>query len=499
VSSMGQTNPMAAVAGVGTIARPQAVVRPHYFRLLTILFLLSLPLVNPWVRGDGVGYYAYVRSLLIDHDLHFDDEWLAANSSFLQGRTDSNGHLLPTQYSPTGYVKNHFSIGPSILWVPFLLGTHGAVLLLDRLGAHIPADGYSPPYLITMAAATALYGFLGLLLSFSLARYYFDERWALLATLGIWCGSSLLVYMYFNPSWSHAHSAFAVALFLWYWHRTRVQRTLPQWLLLGLCAGLMADVYYPNAILLLVPGTEAIVQYREILLEQAGRLASLFRLLRAHALFMFVTCLGVLPTFIVHRIIYGNAFESDYPPLRNWFWTSPVLLRVLFSADHGMLSWTPILIPAILGLIPFLFRDRIFGTGLLLSFLAYYYFIASYPDWDGISSFGNRFFVSLTPVFVLGLAAFLDFVARRWAYFGNHVAVAACVTGLLILWNGSFVLQWGTNMIPTRGPISWGAMVHNQYEAVPERVGGELRRYFWGRKAMMQHIEERDLNKLKSK
>ena len=50
-----------------------------YEKILALIFLCSLPLVNPWVRGDGVGYYAYVRSLLIDHDLHFDDEWLAAN------------------------------------------------------------------------------------------------------------------------------------------------------------------------------------------------------------------------------------------------------------------------------------------------------------------------------------------------------------------------------------------------------------------------------------
>jgi len=480
------------------IAQTRAAARRRYPRLLTILFLLSLPLVNPWVRGDGVGYYAYVRSLLIDHDLHFDDEWQAANSSFRQGRMDANGHLLANQYSPTGYVKNHFSIGPAILWAPFLVVTHGVVLAADRLGARIPPDGYSPPYLITMAAATALYGFIGLMLAFDLARHYFEDRWAFLATIGMWCGSSLLVYMYFNPSWSHAHSAFAVSLFLWYWHRTRARRSLPQWILLGLSAGLMIDVYYPNAILLLVPATEAVVDYRRIFQQKMERFAGLLPLLRVHAAFVFVTCLGALPTFVVHHIIYGHAFESDYPPLRSWFWTSPVLWRVLFSADHGMLSWTPILIPAVLGLFLFCLRDRVFGIGLLLSFLAFYYFIASYPDWDGISSFGNRFFISLTPLFVLGLAAFLDFLARQWAYFGKHFAVAATAIGFLILWNGGFVFQWGTNMVPARGPISWSRMMHNQCVAVPERVGGELRTYFLGRKAMMQHIEERDLNQLKS-
>jgi hypothetical protein len=59
---------------------------------------------------------------------------------------------------------------------------------------------------------TAFYGFLGLLLSYSLARKYVAAHWAFLATLGIWGASSVPVYMYFNPAWSHAQSAFAVAL-----------------------------------------------------------------------------------------------------------------------------------------------------------------------------------------------------------------------------------------------------------------------------------------------
>jgi len=84
---------------------------------------------------------------------------------------------------------------------------------------------------------------------------------AFLATVAIWWASSLPVYMYFNPSWSHAHSAFAVALFLWYWHGTRQQRGTRQWCILGAIAGLMLDVYYPNAMVLAVLVVEAVPQY----------------------------------------------------------------------------------------------------------------------------------------------------------------------------------------------------------------------------------------------
>ena len=42
--------------------------------LLCLIFVLSLPLLNPWVRGDGVGYRAFVRALLIQQKPDFDVE-----------------------------------------------------------------------------------------------------------------------------------------------------------------------------------------------------------------------------------------------------------------------------------------------------------------------------------------------------------------------------------------------------------------------------------------
>src|ERR1700694_3014068 len=215
-------------------------------RRLLFLFLLSLALLNPWVRGDGVGYYAFSPAPLIDHSFNFERDYIAANTSFREARLDEHGQPKQMFRTRTGHLENHFTVGPALLWAPFLIAAHAGVLLARSIGSAIPADGFSTPYRIARALATALYGFLGLLISFRLARKYVDETWALLATPAIWWASSLPVYMYFNPSWSHAHSAFVVALFLWYWHETRDSRTLTQWILLGALAGLMLDVYYAN-------------------------------------------------------------------------------------------------------------------------------------------------------------------------------------------------------------------------------------------------------------
>jgi hypothetical protein len=374
-----------------------------------------------------------------------------------------------------------------------MLAVHGVVLLADRFGAHVAANGYSRPYLAAMAATTACYGFLSLFLSFQIARKYFEDRWTLLATVGIWMASSLPIYMYFNPSWSHALSAFTVALFLWYWDRTRLQRTTGQWAVLGLLTGLMGNVYYPNVILLAFPAVEVIYLLRIKQRKESAMAVSLQQLALGAGVSFAVFLASLLPTFITRQIIYGNPFETGYPGILTWNWTSPVLLKILFSSDHGIFSWTPILLLAVVGL-PFLIkRDFLLGAGSLVAFVAFYYFIASYPDWDGISSFGNRFFVSLTPIFVLGLAALLSSFSSWAGQAKRAAAVAYGAVALLVVWNAGLIFQWGTHMVPARGEISWKAMVHNQVAEVPLRLTHSLDNYFTNRGEMMKHIEQQDI------
>jgi len=468
--------------------------RPEYW--LGIFFLFSLLLVNPWVRGDGVGYYAYLRAPIIEHSLNFENDYRYANASFRGARLDENGNLKAELRTPTGHLENHFTLGPAILWSPFFLLAHGGVLLARALGSSVSADGFSTPYRLAMALATAIYGFLGLLLSFRIARQYVDPWCAFFATIAIWWASSLPVYMYFNPSWSHALSAFIVAFFLWCWHETRAQRSTLQWLLLGACTGLMLDVYYPNAMVLVVLLIEAVVQYRAAFRGVSGAPRPT-RLLANHLLFVLVALLCFLPTFIAHRIIYGDALESGYIPLRDWLWRAPALLAVLFSPNHGLLSWTPILLLSIIGLAIFWRRVPAAGGYFAAAALAFYLFIACYPDWAGISSYGNRFFVSLTMLFVLGLAIFLDSLLRLFSSRRVSLLVAGALLAALVLWNAGLMFQWGSHLVPARGPISFSEMIHNQFFVVPRQLTGKLETYLFRRRKLMQQIEDSDIQQMK--
>src|SRR6266446_5318695 len=229
---------------------------------------------------------------------------------------------------------------------------------------------------------------------------------------------------------------------------------------------------------------------------KVGRSSRLDDLLIRHLLFLTVFLLCMLPTLLTRYVIYGSPFESGYIPLRDWLWRSPAFLAVLFSSNHGLLSWTPILLFAIAGLILFRWREPRAGAPFLAAMLAFYLFIACYPDWAGISSFGNRFFVSLTALFILGLAVFLDRAAQLFRSSRAALAAASAFLALFVFWNIGLMFQWGSHLIPARGPVPFSEVIHNQFFVVPRQLAADLHTYLFKRKALMQQIEDRDLRQL---
>jgi hypothetical protein len=339
---------------------------------------------------------------------------------------------------------------------------------------------------------------------YRVACRFVAERWALLETLAIWWGSSLPVYMYFNPSWSHAHSAFTVALFFWYWLKTRDHRSTAQWVVLGLIAGLMLNVYYPNVLVVLLLLPEAIAAYRSALWPPTAEADSEIQtptaslLLVRHFFFGITVVAALLPTFLSKYVVYGGLFKTGYIPISSWNWLSPYFFSLLFSSDHGLFSWTPLLLLAVAGIFLFWRKFSTVGLPIVCVLVAFYYFMAAYPDWAGISSYGNRFFISLTVFFVLGMATLLEAVAAR---FRSARAATLCLAGVLsifTLWNLGLIFQWGAHLIPARGPVSWQRVADNQVNAVPRQITTMLRSYLLRRNEALHEIEQRDIEQLKN-
>ncbi len=433
--------------------------------VLIALFLVTLPFVQLQVREDGIAYYGVARSLVIDHNLQFKGDWTSRNAPTIMGK-DQFGRPIALHTSKTGHLPVHSAIGASLLWMPFIALTHGVVLALDHLGAHIPANGFSEPYIVTLVAATCLFALAGLLISFRLARRYVDERWALIATIALWLASSLPAYIYVDPAWSHAHSVFVVALFLWYWMRTREDRSALQWLVLGLITGLMAEVYFPNAVV-------AIVVLVEFAAERAGAAReskNLGTAIRNYALYVLAILIAMSPTFTIRAVLFGSPLAAGAYGNEAWNWTSPHIWQILFSPSQGLLTTTPIVIPAIIGLFLIPRRDPILGRGLIAAFVAFCALIAVYPFWNLGPAFGNRYFISLTPAFILGLSILLAECARAWGDAGAFAKRAWTVAALLIVWNLGLIFQWSAGLMPEVGRVYWDELLYNQFRIVPGKA-----------------------------
>jgi hypothetical protein len=438
---------------------------------LWLAMAISLAFVNPYVRGDGNGYYAWLVSPVIDRDLDFANQYRHADPLFRGMMFDPSGRPRPEQITSTGRVANQWSVGPALLWSPWFLAAHGAVKIARLWSPGLAADGYSWPYRYACAIGTAVYGFLALVFARRIAVAVGRPDAATAATFLVWAASPLPVYQFFLPFHVHALAAFTVAWFIWIWLKPR------GWLYFGAVAGLMTEVYQLNAVLLILAFYA---------LAQLARREGIGRAVVAAMTFAAAFVIVWVPQLVGKAIVYGTPLTTGYHD--QFFWLSPRLWQTAFSAEHGLFSWTPVAAIAAVGLGLLIRRRRDFwplGAACVLFFVC----VASYQNWHGQSAFGNRFFISLFAVAVAGTA---ELWARVRHAGGMARRLAIITAGALALWNAGLACQWGTDIIPHKGPVDFGVVARNQATIVPAKAIGFLKEYFTSRARAARAIEQRD-------
>jgi glycosyltransferase involved in cell wall biosynthesis len=124
-------------------------------------------------------------------------------------------------------------------------------------------------------------------------------------------------------------------------------------------------------------------------------------------------------------------------------------------------------------------------------------FMEEQADGHGMASFGNRFFISLTPLFIFGLALLLQRFAGFFRLANRAFATTSVLLLLFVLWNLGFIFQWGAHLISPRGPVSFSQVAYNQLFVVPRQISADLQRYLFKRRPLMQQIEQKDVEQLK--
>jgi hypothetical protein len=178
--------------------------------------------------------------------------------------------------------------------------------------------------------------------------------------------------------------------------------------------------------------------------------------------------LAFTPQLMAYYLITGR-FGPSRVVSSKFNLASPNALNVLFSPEHGLFVWHPIVLVAIGGMLVFWRRDRLLSTSLLIAFALQVYIAGSFLTWQSASSFGQRRFINSTVIVVLGLAAViawaLDHGVPKWL-----VGVAAAG---FVAWNAGLLMQYALWCSPQRQGLDWNVVLKGQLELplkVPQLV-----------------------------
>jgi hypothetical protein len=448
-------------------------------RLLWVVFLLTLPLVTPRLRGaDEIEYFAHLRSLVFDGDLDFENEYRHFYERDPQGLAAFKSTFLDRREQATGRPINFAPIGTAMLWSPFYLAAHGGVRAARALGSGLAADGYSTPYVAAVCLASAVYAFAGLLLTHRVLRRWagVSEAAATLSVLALWLGSPLLYYVTLAPGFAHACSLFATALVVLLFLRARDgaqdRPRLAEWALVGAAVGLAALVREQDGLLIVIPGTWLLLQLR-----RSPSLA-----LRRGAATALAAALVFTPQLLAYHALNGR-FGPSRLVGRKMRYHSPHLLEVLFDPAHGLFFWAPLLALAAAGLVLALRRrspPREVTALLALGLAAQAWINGSIESWSQAGAFGSRRFVGITIVFAWGLALLVEAVLPRVGR-----TAAAGVLALFAWWNVSLMVQFGLRLMD-RQRLEWPRVAVNQFTEVPPRLARVARLFFTDRERLVR-------------
>ena len=345
------------------------------------------------VIGDATHHFVQLRSIVFDRDVHFQNDYTRL---YRLSGDERDVEWVTRDFTDQGYVRNYMPVGPAILWAPLYLVVVGFQSLLALVGAAPFPDGFERLAQLAPGVTGVLAAMLAAWISWRLAARYVNPTGALLATLGVWIGTHALYYSLVSPAYSHAASMLTSALFFSTWLGQRSEISLGRAVLWGGLAGLCALMRWQDALFVFVPMFE-VARWNRPLPQR------LFA-----ALAVFVGWVAVFsPQMVVWKVIYGSQIALPQGPAFMQ-WTTPHLVAVLFSDNHGLLSWAPLLVLALIGLVRFARQTPGIVVPVAFVLASSWYVNSAVADWWAGEAFGARRFLSLFPLFVLGLGVWLS-------------------------------------------------------------------------------------------
>jgi hypothetical protein len=364
---------------------------------------------------DCHGYYAWLRSPLIDGDWDFANEY-----RFYESRCP--GNELHYGKTPTGRTANQWSVGPALVWSATVVPVHFA---LNAAGVEsTESQGYAPPYQLAVGLVTLALSLATLLFAYRIARVFAPPVAAAVAAAVVVLGTSIVGYGTVEVGMAHGPATAALAAYVWVWLRTFGSARFGRWFVLGVLLGIACLMRWQLATFAILPALEAAWLVREnwrlmrpVVLSVCGALGAL---------------VGFIPQMVAWWVVYGRPLVNPHPTKAEWF--APSFWQVLGSPDRSLFYWTPAALVGVLGLLAASRPGReesLRARFLLIAVAIQVYLMAAIID-RGVClgySLGFRFLTETAVVLVAGLAVVFRRAAPRWP------VSLALGCGVVVGWN----------------------------------------------------------------
>ena len=227
-----------------------------------------------------------------------------------------------------------------------------------------------------------------------------------------------------------------MGLLLFVWARLRDRRGYWGWALIGATVGLATLVRWQNLTFAAIPAADLLcgLTTKTPSNKFEGGAPAGAKLAACAA----ACALVFLPQLIGWRIVYGS-FVTVPQGGAFMTWSRPNLLKLLFSTEHGLITWTPLCGVGLVGLFIWPKDQRRVMASLAVAMILQLYVgsCAGNVGW----SFGMRRMVNCVPLFAVGFAVVITTFRVR------NVWLALVVAGFA-LWNFLFALQYAGILDP---------------------------------------------------
>ncbi len=343
---------------------------------------------------DVSGYYFYLPATFIYQDLKqlkFADSILPkyqfTGNEMQQANRQENGNYVMT-----------YSAGMAVMFAPAFATAH-AIAPLTKY----PADGFSKPYQFALALQSLLVAVLGLWFFRKLMRFYFSDATVGWLILALCIGSNYLNWAAIDSTLSHNY-LFTLYVFLLlctsaFYQRPRLKFAFG----IGCLSGLIILARPSEMVCLLIPFLWGLESLKLSVLKE--RLQFFRRQWKP-----FLT--AAIPLILIGsvQLIYwkyasGHWFVYSYGSDKGFSWLHPHFYDYMFSSRSGWLVYSPMLLMAFGGIIPFIKTGKN-KVAILSFFLLNLYIVSAWDIWW----YGGRAMIQSYPVILFPLACLIEYL-----------------------------------------------------------------------------------------